>query len=186
MAVIAFVLFLLLMSMRLDGVKHRLASRVSAEISEKYGIPLEVEELEIRGLNDVRLKNVLLLDLKGDTVVHAAGARVYLQTKRLLEGEVRVNTLVFAAPKVRLSRATPESELNVQFMVDIINGNKKQEKSKIDLRINQLLVYDGEFSYDVLSMPLDSTRFNANHILVTDLACNLSLKKMVSNSLCAR
>ena len=181
MAVIAFLLFLLLMSMRLDGVKHRLASRVSAEISEKYGIPLEVEELEIRGLNDVRLKNVLLLDMEGDTVLHTAEASAYLQTKRLLEGEVRVNTLVFAAPKVRLSRATPESELNVQFMVDIINGNKKQEKSRIDLRINQLLVYDGEFSYDVLSMPLDSTRFNANHILVTDLACNLSLKKMVGD-----
>ena len=32
MAVIAFLLFLLLMSMRLDGVKHRLASRVPAEL----------------------------------------------------------------------------------------------------------------------------------------------------------
>ena len=180
-AVVAFVLFLLLMSMRLDGVKHRLASRVSAEISEKYGIPLEVEELEIRGLNDVRLKNVLLLDMEGDTVLHTAEASAYLQTKRLLDGEVRVNTLVFAAPKVMLSRATPEDELNVQFLLDIINGNKKQEKSKIDLRINQLLVYDGLFSYDVLSMPLDSAGFDANHILVSDLACNLSLKKMVGD-----
>lgn len=182
-AVIALMLFLLLMSMRLDAVKLRLASFVSSEISEKYGIPLDVEELEVRGLNDVRLKNVTLFDLAGDTMVHADEARAYLQTKKLLDGEVRVNTLVFAAPRIMLSRATPEDELNVQFLLDIINGDKKQEKSDIDLRINQLLVYDGVFSYDVHSVLPDSTGFDADHICVTDLACNLSLKKMVGDEI---
>ncbi len=175
---IAALLFLLLFSMRLDGVKHRLASYVSKEITEEYGIPLEVEEIEVRGVNDLRLRNVLLLDLEGDTVLHADEARAYLQTKRLLDGQVRVNTLVFAAPHIRLSRATPDGELNIQFLVDVLNSDKKDEKSDIDLRINQLLIYDGLFSYDVFSEEPVGSKFDVNHILVDDFACNLSLKKL--------
>lgn len=163
--------------MRLDFVKHRLASYVSNELAD-YGIPLEVGEVEVRSINDVRLKNVLLLDQSGDTVIYADEARAYLQTEKLLKGEVRVNTLVFAAPDIRLSRETPDSDLNIQFIVDILNNNKKDEPSKLDLRINQLLVYDGRLSYNVFSEVPDSSKFDPNHVSIDDLACNLSLKKL--------
>ena len=177
-AVIAFLLFLSLMSLRLAPVKSRLASYASAELAGRYGIPLDVEEVEVRGLNDIRLRNVVLHGIDGDTVVCAEEARAYLQTKRLLDGEVRVNTLVFAAPDVRLSRTAPGEELNIQFLVDLLSRDKKEEKSRIDLRINQLLMYDGRLSYDVLSEARDSIGFDPEHILVTDFACNLSLKEL--------
>lgn len=169
--------------MRLDAVKHRVASFVSAEISGSYGIPIDVEEVEVRSFNDVRLKNVMLRGLAGDTIVRADEARAYLQTKRLLKGEVRVNTLVFAAPEIRLYRETPESELNIQFLIDIINKDKKNEPSSIDLRINQFLVYDGMFSYDVLSEPHDTLRLDPDHISVSDFGCNVSLKKLLPEEL---
>ena len=168
--------------MRLDVVKQRVASYVSAEISG-YGIPLDVEEIEVRSLNDVRLKNITLRDLAGDTLLHADEARAYLQTKRLLKGEVRVNTLVFAAPDIRLNRVAPGEDLNVQFIIDILSGDKKREKPGMDLRINQLLVYDGRFSYNVLSEDVDSAQFDPNHIGVSGFACNLSLKKLRGDEL---
>lgn len=168
--------------MRLDVVKHRLASCVSDELTA-YGIPLEIGEIEVRSINDVRLKNVLLLDLSGDTIMYADEARAYLQTEKLLKGEVRVNTLVFAAPDIRLSRETPDSDLNIQFIVDILNNNKKDEPSKLDLRINQLLLYDGRLSYDVFSEVPDCSKFDPNHVSIGDLACNLSLKKLRKDEL---
>lgn len=177
-AVMSFLLFLLLMSMRLGFVKSRIASYASAEITGKFGIPLDVAEVEVRGLNDVRLRNVVLRGIDGDTIVCAEEARVYLQTKRLLRGEVRVNTLVFAAPDVRLIRTAPGEDLNIQFLVDLLSRDKKEEKSKIDLRINQLLMYDGRLSYDVLSEARDSAGFDPEHIAVTDFACNMSLKEL--------
>lgn len=182
-AVVAMLLLLLLMSMRLDGVKHRLASFVSIEITDRYGIPFNVETVEVRGLNDVRLGNVTLFGLDGDTIVHTSEARAYLQTKRLLKGQIRVNTLVFAAPDIRLYRQTPDDVLNIQYLLDIINSKEKNEESRIDLRINQLLVYDGRFSYDVYSEAHDELRFDPNHILVTDFACNVSLKKLAGKEI---
>lgn len=180
---IAFLLFLLLMSMRLDDVKHRLASLVSVTVTDELGIPIDVESVEVRSLNDVRLKNVTIYDLAADTIVHAAELRAYLQTGQLLNGKVRVNTLVFDSPDIRLTRATPESVLNVQFIVDLLNKNKKDEESGLDLRINQILAYDGVFSYDVLDQACDTTGFDANHISVTGFSCNASLKKLLRNDM---
>ena len=175
-------LLLLFFSMRFDEVKHRLASYVSVELTGNYGIPLDVKSVEVRSLNDLRLKDVVLFDLAGDTVLYADEARVYLQTKMLLENVVRVNTLVFAAPDIRLRRETPDSDLNIQFIIDIINGNKKED-TNIDLSINQLLVYDGRFTYDVLSEKQCVGAFDPNHISVSDFACNLSLNKFRDNEL---
>ena len=171
-------LFLLLMSMRLGYVKSHLASFASAEIADRYGVPLDVKEIEVRSLNDVRLKGVVLYDAGGDTLLCADEARAYLQTKRLLKGEVRVNTLLFAAPDIRLNRAAPGEDLNAGFLIGLFSRDSKEEKSKIDLRINQLLVYDGKLSYDVLSEVRDSAGFDPGHISVTDLSCNLSLKEL--------
>ena len=164
--------------MRLDGVQHRLASFVATEITGKYGVPLNVERIEVRSLNDLRLRNVTLYDLDGDTIIHTAEARAYLQTRRLVKGEVKVNTLVFAAPDIRLRRETSESELNVQFLIDLLKGSNTVDSPQIDLSINQLLVYDASLSYDVCSAPRDCSKFDPNHIAVSDFSCNLSLRKL--------
>ena len=180
---IAALLFLLLMSMRLGYVKSHLALFASAEITRSYGVPLDVEEVEVRSLNDIRLKGVLLRDTGGDTLLYADEARAYLQTKRLLRGEVRVNTLLLAAPDIRLNRAAPGEDLNAGFLIELFSRDNKEEKSKIDLRINQLLVYDGSLSYDVLSEVPDSAGFDPEHVSVTDFSCNLSLRELHNDTL---
>lgn len=164
--------------MRLGYVKSHLASFASAEIAGRYGVPLDVKEIEVRSLNDVRLKGVVLYDAGGDTLLCADEARAYLQTKRLLKGEVRVNTLLFAAPDIRLNRAAPGEDLNVGFLIELLSRDSKKEKSRVDLRINQMLVYDGKLSYDVLNEARDSVGFDPEHISVTDFSCNLSLREL--------
>lgn len=164
-----------MMSLRLDVVQRRLAVWVSDMVTEDYGIPLDVEIVDIRGINDIRLKGVLVRDLNGDTLICADEARAYLHTSELLSGKVRVNTLSIAAPDIRVSRLTPDSPLNIQFLIDIIKGDKK-EKSNPDLRINQISIYDGRVSYDVLSEAPDTVGLDPNHIAVDELCCNVSLK----------
>lgn len=165
-----------MMSLRLDIVQHRLASWVSDMVTEDYGVPLDVETVDIRGINDIRLKGVLVRDLNGDTLICADEARAYLHTSELFSGKVRVNTLSIATPDIRISRLTPDAPLNIQFLIDIIKGDKK-EKSNPDLRINQISIYDGRLSYDVLSEAPDTAGLDPNHIAVDELCCNVSLKK---------
>ena len=179
---ITFLLFLLMMSLRLDVVQRRLASYVADEIEEGLGIPVEIGSIEICGFNDLRLKKVLISDLAGDSMIYADEARAYLHTARLLKGEVRINTLMLAAPDVRLNRETPESPLNIQFVIDALSSDKDKEANP-NVRINQISLYDGHVSYDVLSEAYDTLGFDPNHIEIDELCCNVSLKKLNKDEL---
>ena len=97
-----------------------------------------------------------------------------IEPLKLIEEALHINTLAFEAPDVRLSRNTKDSALNVQFILD--NLNKESKESNTSLRINQLLVYDGRFSYDVKDEEPITGRLDLNHISIVNFSCNISLK----------
>ena len=181
---VSLILLAAFVSLRLESVQHTLAKKVSEELSVSYGIPTEITAIEIYSINEIRLKGVLVKDLQGDTLLHANEAQAHLNTTLLFDGLIRINTIGLGAGDIRLNRATADAPLNAQFIIDIINGNKKEDKNpKIDLRINQVSVYDGKVAYDVLDTAADSTVFDKNHIAVKGLDCNISLKKLNSEEL---
>ena len=94
----------------------------------------------------------------------------------IIKGDLQIYTLAFAAPDIHLSRETPDSPLNIQFIIDELSKEKKEEKRESKLRINQLIIYDGKFSYDILSEKYLADRFDPNHIAIGEFNCNLSLK----------
>ena len=73
---------------------------------------------------------LVLYDAGGDTLLCADEARAYLQTKRLLKGEVRVNTLLFAAPDIRLNRAAPGEDLNAGFLIGLFHVTAKRKSQR--------------------------------------------------------
>jgi hypothetical protein len=136
-------------SLRLESVQHTLAKKVSEELSASYGVPTEITAIEIYSINEIRLKGVLVKDLRGDTLLHANEAQAHLNTAQLFDGLIRINTIGLGTPDIRLNRATADAPLNIQFIIDIINGKKKKDKNpKIDLQINQVSIYDGKAAYD--------------------------------------
>ena len=127
---VSLILLAAFVSLRLESVQHTLAKKVSEELSVSYGIPTEITAIEIYSINEIRLKGVLVKDLQGDTLLHANEAQAHLNTALLFDGLIRINTIGLGAPDIRLNRATADAPLNAQFIIDIINGNKK-ELSKI-------------------------------------------------------
>ncbi len=168
---------MLLGTLRTNAVQHHIANCITTEINDRYDIPASVGKVEIFSINEIALKDVLLLDLNGDTVLHTDEARAHLDTRQLFNGKIRINTASLASPRIKLNRETPDSALNIQYLLDIFNNGEKKE-SKVDLRLNQLTVYEGKFTYDILNTAPDSPLFNPNHIAIDDLGCNISLKRL--------
>ena len=152
------------------------------KIKELYSIPLSINSIEIKNLNEATLRNVVIYDLNGDTVISAKRAMASIEPLKLIEEALHINTLTFESPEVRLSRTDNDVPLNIQFILD--NLNKDNDKSNnTDLRINQLLIYDGSFSYDVMSERHITDRLDPNHIAIGDFSCNISLKNYNKESL---
>lgn len=170
--------------MRLDAVQRRLAVYIAESIVSEYSIPIDIQRLEVRNLDELLLKEVVIKGTDGDTIINAAEATAHISVFDLLDNKLSINTITFAKPQIRLSRETPEGELNIQFIIDNITSKQdKKEKKGFSLSINQLIVYDGRFTYDIKSLAQKNDRFDSNHIEITDFGCNVSLKSFSSDTL---
>lgn len=134
-------------------------------------------------LDEVVLKDITLLDQEGDTIVFAEKVTAHISPYVLLKNRIQINTLAIATPDIRINRATQQSPLNIQFLLDKFKPDSKKEKQKFAIRINQMLVYDGKFSYDVYNAPMSESGFDPSHIAFTNIDCNISMRKFLYDEL---
>ena len=174
-AVIIMLAYIAIQLPKLDAVQRRLAVLVSGDIRQKLDIPISIEKLRIENLNDITLTNVLVLDKKNDTLIYADKAAASIELPKLFKDKLHINTLSFAAPYIKLDRRAPGEELNIQFIIDNLNSDSKEERST-EMRINQLIIYDGKFRYDVLSEKPVTGKLDPNHIEIEGFSSNISLK----------
>ena len=171
------------MSLRLDSVQQRLAALITKEIETILETPISIGSLRVIHLDEIVLKSILVRDLSQDTVLYAEKATAHISPYKLINNRIQINTLAIATPDIRISRATSLSPLNIQFIIDKFKQNEKKEKQNFALRINQLLIYDGKFSYDIQDAPILNENFDPSHIAVKNIDCNISMKKFLSSEL---
>ena len=171
------------MSLRLDYVQKRLASLITKEIENILETPISIGSLRVIHLDEVVLKDIVVRDQAQDTILCAEMATAHISPHKLLYNKIQINTLTIATPDIRLCRATAQSPLNIQFLIDKFKQSEKKEKPSFALRINQLLIYDGKFRYDINDAPISLEKFNPSHIAVKEIDCNISMKKFLSSEL---
>lgn len=116
-------------------------------------------------------------------MLKADNALASISLSDFFNGELQIYTLAFAAPEIFLSRETHDSPLNIKFIIDELSKDKKEKKKEPGIRINQLIIYDGKFSYDVLSEPEQTSNLDPNHIEINGFRCNLSLRNFNKENL---
>lgn len=171
--------------LRIDAVQHWAGNYVSEQIHKIKNLPITIGSVRVRHLNKVELENVLLNDLNKDTLAYIEKLTVHLSPLQLLREQIKINTITLAKPTVMLKRETPESEINMQYLIDLFAGNDTTPAAKIpNLRANQLHIYDGRFSYDVMSVAKEGKRhFSPQHIDIKDITATISLKCLSSDTL---
>ena len=175
--------YLFSLSLRLDIVQQRLARIVTSEIEEILEIPVSAGALGISNIDELILKDIVLRDNSGDTVLTAEKIVAHISPAQLLKNRIQINTLAIAAPDIRLHRDSAAAPVNIQFILDKFKKNDNSEKLPFSLHINQLLVYDGKFRYDILDTPTVEERFDPNHIALDGIRLNVSLKKLLRDDM---
>ncbi len=170
--------------LRLDAVQRRAAYYVSKTILELGELPLSIGAVQVQHMNKVVLKELCLTDERGDTAVHIPKITAHLSPLHMLKGDIRINTLMIGSPTVKLYRKSVDSPLNIQFILDKLATDSTKEKSRLpEIRINQIQLYDGRASYDVENEGRQEGVFSPHHINIEEIVCNLSLKKLNSDTL---
>lgn len=162
-----------------DGVQNRVRSIAATELSRLLGADVGIEQVRIHPFNRLSVRGMSLC-LDGDTLASVGHVSAGFELYHFLHtGELVIDYALVDAANLRVTRTEPGAPLNVQPILDHLKSDKPREDKPFELKINTVILRRGALSYDVLSEPEpEPARFDANHILVHDLAVNAYIPQL--------
>lgn len=165
------------------AAQNYIKTRVVTELKEKLQTNLNIESVYIRPFNVIQLNNVYLHDRQDSVILEANTIYADLELLPLLKKQLVISDAKLAGIDVHLSKDSSASPLNIQFVIDAFRTKKESTKEKIDIKINSINIINGKFRFDVKNKPVDNTKFDPNHIDISNLNAKLALKSLKADSL---
>lgn len=161
-------------------VQNEIKGIAEKELSALLNTDVTIGKLTISPFNQVVLYDVTVPDQTKATLMHVdklgAGMSLY---------NLAVNRkIVFTYAEIvgldgHITKETPESKPNYQFIVDALSPkNKKTPPKKFDIKIYNIVIRKSAITYDVFSELHKTTKFDKNHISISNLRSDIALPKL--------
>ena len=170
--------------LRVNAIQHRLADGIISYTQNSLGLPIKIKRVNILSFNKLEVDSILLNDLGGDTLAAIDKVIFHISLPHLLKNQVKINNLTLGNPTVQIRRETASSPTNAQFLINLLAGNDSTPSKPLpQIRVNQLHLYDGRFSYDILSsQQTKGKKFDPSHIGIGNITATISLKHFSPDS----
>lgn len=174
----------LLILLNLPWIQQGITSWSAHTLSHQLGSHCTIGNVSIGLLNHIVLTNLVVDDLKGEELLRVTRLSAKFDLIPLLQGRISISNVQLFGFHADLKRDTPDSPPNFQFIADALASKDTIKKeSKLDLRINSLLLRRGRVAYHVASLPHTPGKFNSNHLYLKDIVATLSLKALNKDSI---
>ena len=174
----------MLVLLNLPFVQGKLAAFASEELSNILKAEVSVGHVDIGFLNRIIVEDILLKDRQGEDMLKAARLSAKFEVLPLLEKRLSINSVQLFGFNIHLNKETPKALPNYQFVLDAFaSKDTAKAPTRLDMRINSVLIRRGRVTYDVRSIPETPGKFNPSHIGIDNLAVSLSLKALRNDSL---
>ena len=162
-----------------DKVRHIGIKELSALLDTN----ITIDRIQISPFNKLELFGAYIPDLNGDTLLYANKISAGISLSDLLvDRELVFTNIQLFGLDARITKETPSSETNLQFIIDAFKSNKNTPKKKINFKINNAIIRRGKIKYDILSAPIRRGQFDPNHIDLRNLLSKLSIKALSEDS----
>lgn len=148
------------------------------------GVPVRIGNVDIEWFNRLVLEDLYLEDQSGSPLLEANHIAAGFELLPLIDGKIVFSTVRLFGFSVNLKKQTPDSELNLQFILDAFASKDTTKKNpNIDLRFNSILIRRGSFRFDIQSEAYTPGKFDPKHIDVRNLSAKISMKAFNKDSL---
>ena len=170
--------------LNIPAVQKQMATFISAELKKLLNTEVSVGHVELGLFNRIHVENVLLNGLEGEELLKVNRLSARFELRPLLNGKIVINSVQLIGFNACLKKDTPESIPNFQFVLDAFASKDTIKKNpNLDLRINSILINHGNLTYDILSEPQTTGRFNPSHIGLNNISASVSLKALENDSI---
>lgn len=164
-------------------VQQKMSVYISEQLSAVLGSRISIGNVDMGLLDRIIIDDLLLHDQSGKEMLKVSRLSATLDLFTLLKGKISINNIQLFSFNANLNRATPDAKANFQFVIDAFAPKDTVPKdTDLDIRINSMLIRRGNISYDVHSAPETPGRFNPQHIHLSNLLANISLKALQKDS----
>lgn len=142
------------------------------QLTTLLGTRVSIGEIAYNPFNTLSLNSVRIDDPSGKPALQAARIAARFEILTFVKtGRLDFDYAVVYAPEVNLYRATPDSPLNIQPILDKLKSKEpKKEPTRFELKISTVALRRGAFNYDILSVADSVTdRISPAHIHVSDI-----------------
>ena len=170
--------------LRIPLIQQKVAQAATQELSERLRVPVRIGNVNIRWFNRLVLEDLYLEAPSGTPLFNANHVSAGFDVLPLLHGRLVFSTVRLFGFTLHLSKESPQSPLNLQFLIDAF-ARKDSTKAQpdIDFRFNSILIRRGNFRYDVQSANPTPEKFNAQHVDLRNLSATISIKALNKDSL---
>ena len=159
-------------------IQQEAAVHVVGIASSALGTEVNAGRVQFTYPFGITIDNLTVYDLRHDTLAHAASLSLRLKPAKLLKKKLSITSIRINSPSIRLYTDSVGAEPNYAFLTALA-GNSEEPMS---FRANSVLIRNGSVRYDQRSAQWTDSVFNPNHIGISGLTANLSLKSVSTDS----
>lgn len=164
-------------------VQQFVAHQTEQQLGQLLRSEVQIGRVEIGLLNSVHLHDVLLKDQQGKTLLQSHLLMAKVQIAPLLQGRIALRNIALIDTDIQLYKTSAKRPTNFQYLLDAFKSEEKSP-SRLDLRINSLILRRCRLSYDAQHHPRPlAGRFSPHHLDLKDIDANVSLKTLTPDSL---
>jgi hypothetical protein len=141
---------------------------------------MAIGELHFHPFNRIKLEDVYVEDLQGDTLLYAGEVTAKFNLFKLLNNQLLVQSVDLENFVVNIRKENPDSAFNFQFLIDAFASDKPDTTaSNLRIQIRDIALKEGRLRYDILSEPaLNDSLFDFNHIHISHLQSDIDLNSI--------
>ncbi|MCK9342910.1 MAG: translocation/assembly module TamB, partial [Massilibacteroides sp.] len=173
--------------MHIPYVQNKVRQLVVEQLHGMLDVPLSVGNIEVTWLHRLIVDDLYLADQKNQPMLAVDRLAGDLDLYPLLVNkQIALNTVRLYGLDLHLSKETPVSPLNCQFVLDAFaSKDTLKKKSIFNLIFRSIQIRKGQFYYDVKNKPIKEKHFDTSHIGIQDLSGRISIKALKNDSLLA-
>lgn len=180
LALIILIPMCVFVAFSLPSVQQNLCKTGEQELSKLLGTEVKIESLNITPINRLSLKNVTIKDDNGDDALKLSRIGAGIDYYELLSNhKIVITHATIIGLEAKLYKQDSSSPLNIQNIINALKPKQKNKPpTKFDLRINTIVIRESQASFDILSEPAITHKFDPKHIKISGLNADIHIPQL--------
>jgi hypothetical protein len=164
-------------------VQKNISNKTTEYLETKLGTKVHIQSIKLELFNRLILKNVLMEDQAGDTLFIAKRIGAGFEFLPLFKSKFYFNSAQLYSFTLNLNRETTDSPLNLQYIMDAFRKKDTIENSAIDVKIKDMDLRLGNFTYRIKDKASTANLFNPNDLHFQKISTRIKVRKWTDKEL---